>query len=167
MGECFYCASRTCKCDELYYHIFDGENEMTEKEKEWFEFYMDIANKYASKSKDPRLKVGAIIIPEDFSKILAVGYNGWEKGGQNVPDSLEPGGSGTVHGEINCLLKFSDYNYDNCYMFCTHSCCKVCARAIVNFGKISCFVYEEEYRDTSGLDILRDRGIKVIKYTGE
>jgi deoxycytidylate deaminase len=108
------------------------------------------------------LKVGALLIPHDFSKILSVGYNGWEKGGTNEPDSLEPGMSGAVHAELNTLIKACIPN-ENCYLYCSHSCCRVCARCIVNFGKITHFVYETEYRDTSGLDILRASGIQVVK----
>ena len=36
-------------------------------------------------------------------------------------------------------------------------------KIVVNFGRISHFVYETDYRDISGLDILKARGITVIK----
>lgn len=134
-----------------------------EKENRWHQFYMKIAFSYADLSKDPRTKVGSIIVPKDFSKILSVGYNGWAKGEDDIPDSLEPGKSGTVHSEINCMIKFSDYFQSDCYLYCTHSPCKVCSRAIVNFDKISCLVYNQEYRDIDGLKILENAGIKVIK----
>lgn len=129
---------------------------------DWHKFHINIAKQYASLSKDPRLKVGAILVPHDFSKIYSVGYNGWEKGGTNEPDSTEMGKSGAVHAEINCLIK-ACMPAENCYLYCSHSCCRVCARGIVNFGKITHFVYEEEYRDTSGLDILRASGIQVVR----
>lgn len=130
---------------------------------EWHKFYLNIAKQYASLSKDPRLKVGVLLVPNDFSKIVSVGYNGWEKGGTNEPDSLDAGMSGAVHGEINCMLKACGDGIKDCYMYSSHSCCRICARAIVNFNRISHFIYETDYRDTSGLDILRARGIRVIK----
>jgi dCMP deaminase len=130
---------------------------------EWDKFYMNIAKQYASLSKDTNLKVGCIIVPRDFSKIISVGYNGWEKGGTNQRDSMEEGKSGAVHAEINCMLKACSDNINNCYMYSSHSACRICARAIVNFGRISHFIYETDYRDISGLDILRERGIAVIK----
>lgn len=129
---------------------------------DWHKFHINIAKQYASLSKDPRLKVGAILVPHDFSKILSVGYNGWEKGGTNQPDSLDEGKSGAVHAECNCLIKACVPNED-CYLYCSHSTCRVCARMVVNFGKITHFVYEVDYRDTSGLDILKNSGIQVVK----
>jgi dCMP deaminase len=130
---------------------------------EWHKFYLNIAKQYANLSKDPNLKVGAILVPSDFSKIISVGYNGWEKGGTNQRDSLEEGKSGAVHAECNCLIKADPDFCKEMLLFCSHSACKVCARMIINFGNITHFIYETDYRDTSGLDILRERGIVVVK----
>jgi len=134
------------------------------KEMKWFKFYLKIANMYSELSKDPRTKVGAIIVSNDFGKILSVGYNGWAKGEPDVPDSLDVGGHGTVHAEFNCMIKLDNKNqYPNSYMFININPCKVCARGIVNLGMIKTLVYERDYRDTSGLEILRKAGIKVKK----
>ena len=48
-------------------------------------------------------------------------------------------------------------------MYVTLSCCRMCSKAIVNSG-IDKVVYCEEYRDTSGLDILVDAGVEVVKF---
>ena len=55
-----------------------------------------MAKQFASMSCDPRLHVGAVIVTTDG--ILYPGYNGWEMGGTNEPDSLEPGQSGCFVG---------------------------------------------------------------------
>ena len=131
---------------------------------DWHRFYMSIAKQYAALSKSPTLKVGCIMVPNDFSKIISVGYNGWEKGGTNEPDSLEEGKSGAIHGEINCMLKVDNrLLYSKCYMYITHSPCKICSRAIVNFGTIVSVIYNENYRDLSGIEILKKSGISCIK----
>jgi len=48
-------------------------------------------------------------------------------------------------------------------MFITLSPCRMCAKAIVNAG-IETVVYDEQYRDTSGLKILTDSGVSVVSF---
>lgn len=45
-------------------------------------------------------------------------------------------------------------------MYCTMSPCINCAKVIVNSG-IKCLKYLEEYRGTSGLELLMAAGIEV------
>ena len=48
-------------------------------------------------------------------------------------------------------------------MYITLSPCRQCSKAIINSG-ISEVIYDEKYRDSSGLDILSSCGIEVIKF---
>ena len=114
-----------------------------------------------SRSSDPRLKVCAIIVPEDNTGILALGYNGTAKGLSNEPDSLVPGQSGMIHAEQNCLIKCPFHYPVAKHMYVTHSPCLQCARLIVN-ANIRRVVYGQLYRDTSGLDVLRQAGVEVM-----
>jgi dCMP deaminase len=124
---------------------------------------MSIAKSVAERSYDPRLKVGAIIVSDDNTRLLSLGYNGNYRGGPNVPDSVDPGQSGFIHAEVNCLIK-CDYNFNRKkIMYLTHSPCTSCAKLIVN-GDISNVVYDVEYRDLSGIDLLRSCGIGVTRY---
>lgn len=127
----------------------------------WNELYIDMAKKFAEMSRDPRLHVGAVIVTTEG--ILYPGFNGWEKGGTNEPDSLEPGQSGTVHAEANAILKFNPTIHKNSEMYLTHNPCIVCARMIVNTQAISKVFYAEEYRDLRGIEILKKCGIEVEK----
>ena len=43
-------------------------------------------------------------------------------------------------------------------MFCTLSCCELCANDIIDAGIVE-FLFLETYRDTSGLDLLKQAGI--------
>ena len=131
---------------------------------EWDQIWMEMAHLIAKRSYDPRFKVGTVIVSDDNTQVLAVGYNGNYRGGPNTVDSLEPGQSGMIHSEINALLK-SDYNNPKRkVMYVTMSPCAACAKAIVNAG-IDEVVYDEQYRITDGLDIMAEAGLVVRKFT--
>lgn len=130
----------------------------------WHETWMSIARTVAERSYDLRLKVGAIVVSDDNTRLLSLGYNGNYRGGPNVPDSVDPGQSGFIHAEVNALVK-CDYSYSrNKVMYLTHSPCIQCAKLIVN-ANIAEVVYDEEYRDPMGLKILNDCGIVVNRYS--
>lgn len=127
----------------------------------WHEVYMGYARLIAEKSHSESLKVGAIIVSDDNSQVLAQGYNGDYRGSQNIPESLEPGQSGWIHAEQNAIIKM-DFNFHKPKrLYCTHSACRMCSKMIIQ-ACISTVIYDIEYRDTSGLDIMRSCGIKVI-----
>ncbi len=129
----------------------------------WDDVWMDVACIIARRSIDPRHKVGAIIVNDAGTQVLSVGYNGDHRGGPNAVESEMPGESGTIHAEINALIKL-DYNYpQRKIMYLTMSPCRMCAKSIVN-ARIHEVVYGDEYREPSGLDILREAGVKVRKF---
>jgi len=127
----------------------------------WAETWMAVARTIACRSYDPRLQAGAIIISADNTRMLSVGYNGNYKGGPHEHESTEPGKSGFIHAEVNALVK-CDYNFGKKkHMYVTHSPCRDCAKLIVN-AEIARVVYGVQYRDSSGLDLLRSGGIEVL-----
>jgi dCMP deaminase len=127
----------------------------------WPQTWMNIADEIAKRSYDPRMKVGCVIVTEDNSLMLSCGYNGNASGLPNEVESSEPGQSGFLHAELNAIIK-CDYNFPKKkHMYCTHSACRNCAKIIINSG-IKKFVFRELYRDTSGIDLLKDCGIEVI-----
>lgn len=131
---------------------------------DWHETWMAIARTVAERSYDPRLKVGAIVVSDDNTRLLSLGYNGNYRGGPNVPDSTDPGQSGFIHAEVNALIK-CDYNFNRKkIMYLTHSPCVGCAKLIVN-ADISQVVFDVPYRDPTGLDILRAGGVEVTRFS--
>ena len=130
----------------------------------WDQVWMEFAHIIARRSYDPRHQVGAVVVSADNTQVLAVGYNGNYKGGPNEAESLTPGESGMIHAEINALLKMDYNNPKDKILYVTLSPCKMCAKAIVN-GRIQRVVYDEEYRDTSSLEILRNSGIQVDQFS--
>lgn len=130
------------------------------KKPAWDDIWMGLAQVIAQRSNDPRLKVGAVIVSQNNESVLSFGYNGDEKGGDNKPDSLEPGKTGFIHAEVNAIAKLNYLDPRPKKIYLTHSPCAVCSRVLVNAG-IEEVIYKEEYRITTGLDILRKRGIVV------
>ena len=136
---------------------------MKTKRPAWNEIWMDFSHTISRRSYDPRFQVGSVVVTQDNTQVLAVGYNGNYSGGPNTIESSTPGESGMLHAEINCLLKM-DYNNPKIkIMYITLSPCRMCAKAIINSG-INKIVYDEEYRDTSGLVLLREAGIEIERF---
>jgi deoxycytidylate deaminase len=76
----------------------------------WDDIWSAFAVSISKRSYDPKHKVGAVIVADDNTQVLAIGYNGDQKGGPNKRDSLEVGKSGFIHAELNALIK-CDYNF--------------------------------------------------------
>lgn len=127
----------------------------------WDQIWMKFAHEISKRSLDDKHKVGAVIVNEDNTQVLAIGYNGDQKGGPNKRESMDVGGSGFIHAEINALIK-CDYNYPKKKkMYLTLSPCKMCAKAIVNAG-IDEVIYAKQYNHAeNALNILLSAGIKV------
>lgn len=120
-------------------------------------FARDLANL----SKCEERKVAAVITDKDMSQVYSIGLNGGPKGLVDCMCNID-GKYGCVHAEINALIKCRSDAKDK-VMFVTLSPCKQCAAAIINApGSFSTVYYLEQWKDTSGLDLLRNAGIKCI-----
>ena len=129
----------------------------------WDDVWMDFAKTIARRSYDPRHQVGAVVVTEDNCQVLSIGYNGNYAGGPNEVESTTPGESGMIHAEINALIKLDYNNPKNKKLYLTLSPCRACAKAIVNTG-IAEVIYDEQYRDTSGIELLSAAGVTVRQY---
>jgi dCMP deaminase len=132
----------------------------------WDQVWGDVVNTISYRSADPSFKVAAIIVTDDNTQLLSLGYNGDHMGGSNCRESDEPGESGFIHAEVNALIKLDFNSPKRKKMYVSLSPCKMCARAIIN-ARIDEVIYSEEYRDTSGIDLLRHAGIKVRRSSTE
>ena len=131
---------------------------------EWDEVWMRVAHTIAERSVDPRHQVGTIIVTEDNTQLLSLGYNGNYKGGPNKVESEVPGQSGLIHAEQNALIKLDYNNPKKKKMYVTLSPCSHCAKMIVN-ANINEVIYDQKYRDDSGLNIMRLAGITVRRFS--
>lgn len=124
--------------------------------------FLKIALTISELSTCERSKVGAIVVTQDNSQIVGIGYNGNFSGGPNACDSLEEGKCGCVHAEQNALLKFSSVLYNDAKMYITLSPCLMCAKMIINAG-IKQVYYLQEYRDNKPIELLKNNGLSVEK----
>jgi len=127
---------------------------------EWNNIWRDFVISISKRSPDPKFQVGAVIVTEDNTQVLALGYNGDHKGGPNCRDSMDHGQSGFIHAEVNALIKMDYNNPKRKKMYVTHAPCPVCAKCIINSG-IDEVYYLENYITLEGVDILTNSGIKV------
>lgn len=127
--------------------------------------FSKIAEEISSLSVSSRLKVGALAVRFDFTKIASFGYNGSYK---NAPlnsntgteeDSLDPGDSGLIHAEINMIAKFREPDPEKYIVLLTHSPCKMCTKVLVNAG-FKHVHWINDYRETDHLKIFADCGIE-------
>lgn len=128
----------------------------------WDQIWSDFSKLISERSYDPRTKVGAVVVTEDNTQVLSIGYNGNHRGGANSVDSAEPGLSGLIHAEINALVKMDYNNPKRKVMYVTHSPCLACAKLIIN-ANIHEVKYLEAYRDTSGIELLKNFGVWATK----
>ncbi len=128
---------------------------------------MKIAIDTSKLSYCKRACVGACLVTKTGS--MFSGYNGTiSKHYPNVcelPDGTTAGY--TVHAEENCFHKMlkEGVSAEGSTLFVTLSPCVNCSRMIVCSG-VQRVVYLEDYRDSSGLDILKQCKVQVEKYIG-
>lgn len=114
----------------------------------------------ASLSKCSEKHVAAIITDKDLSQVYSIGINGGPKGLVDCMCKID-GKYGCVHAEMNALVKCHSDAPDK-VMFVTLSPCKQCAAAIINApGGFSAVYYNEEWKEDSGIKLLRAAGIRV------
>lgn len=121
--------------------------------------FANFALELAKLSKCEERKVAAIITDRDLTQIYSIGLNGGPKGLVDCMCKID-GKYGCVHAEINALIKCRSDAPDK-VMFVTLSPCKQCAAAIINApGGFSTVYYTQEWKDTTGIELLRKAGVR-------
>lgn len=146
----------------MYYDSLVENKKQDSTRPGWDTVWMEVVNSVAKRSPDPQHKVAAIVVTADNTQVLALGYNGDHAGGPNQRESDAPGESGFLHAEVNALIKLDYNNPKKKIMYVSMSPCRMCAKAIINSG-ISEVVYQDDYRDNSGIGLLRNAGIQIRK----
>jgi len=120
-----------------------------------------IAREWGQLSYCVRKKVGAIIVKDRM--IISDGYNGTPSGFENC---CEDENSLTkwyvLHAEANAILKVarSTQSCEGATLYITMSPCKDCSKLIHQSG-IKRVVYQQAYKDNSGIDFLTKAGVAV------
>jgi dCMP deaminase len=131
--------------------------------------HINIAKQYSKFSKGVRAKVGAILVTK--TGVIIPGYNGTHSGADNnleytLADGTLQTKSTVLHAELNCILKAAKEGVpiSGSTLYTTLSPCERCAPMLAQ-AEVQRVVYAEEYKDTTGLEILRDAGVVVEKYS--
>ena len=136
---------------------------MTQKDLKYHSTYLRMATEWSTLSCCRRKKVGALIVKD--GAIISDGFNGTPRGFTN--DCEDANGDTywyVLHAEANAILKVakSSQSTDGATLYVTYSPCKECSKLIIQAG-IRRVIYLEEYRDVSGLKMLREAGIDILQ----
>jgi dCMP deaminase len=123
--------------------------------------YLRIAKEWSLLSYCKRKQVGAIIVKDRM--IISDGYNGTPSGFENCCEDQDGLTRWDVlHAEANAILKVakSTQSCEGATLYITLSPCKECSKLIHQSG-IKRVVYQNGYRDESGILFLKKAGIEV------
>lgn len=123
--------------------------------------YLRIASEWGKLSYCKRKQVGAIIVKDRM--IISDGYNGTPSGFENCCEDDEGMTKWYVlHAEANAILKVagSTQSCEGATLYITLSPCRECSKLIHQSG-IKRVVYQEGYKDMSGIDFLEKAGVEV------
>jgi dCMP deaminase len=102
---------------------------------EWDQRFLDLAEHISQWSKDPRTKVGAVIVDEK-KRVVSIGYNGFPRGVEDTPDRYNDRPTKhlfVAHAERNALDN-SPMTVENCTLYVPLVPCSECAKSIIQRG---------------------------------
>lgn len=118
----------------------------------WDLRFLELADHIAQWSKDPRTKVGAVIVDEK-KRVVSVGYNGFPRGVDDTADRYEDRPTKhlfVAHAERNALDN-APLMVDGCTLYVPLLPCNECAKSIIQKGITRVVTYTPE-RDGSGFN---------------
>lgn len=165
-----------------------------EKQRAFDERYLRMAHIWAENSYALRLKVGSLMVKDGM--IISDGYNGMPSGFPNCcegvsdlegkkimtfndpaevnryytlhPQSKLVTYNEVLHAEANAITKVAKSNNSSvgATLYVTDAPCLNCAKLIIQAGIVR-VVYDRNYRDTAGIQLLRQAGIEVTRISLE
>lgn len=136
-----------------------------EKQRQLDVRYLKMARIWGENSYCIRRQVGALLVKDRM--IISDGYNGTPSKFENICEDEEGKTKVYVlHAEANAITKVakSANNCNGATLYVTMSPCMECAKLIIQSGIVR-VVYSEEYRDLSGIDLLKKVGIECTHVT--
>lgn len=113
------------------------------KQMGWDEYFMNIADEVAKRSKDPSSKNGCVIVDEKHRPV-SFGYNGMLQGADESKMTLAERPMKyyfAIHSEMNALL-FAHRDVSGCTLYNKIATCENCLKYCLQAG-ITRFVYRE------------------------
>ena len=142
----------------------------------WDEYFIDIVELVKTRSTCLRRQVGALVVKD--KRIIATGYNGAPSGCKHcselgcVREELQiPSGERhelcrAIHAEQNVIVQaaYSGTSLKNSTLYVTCQPCVLCAKMIINSG-IQKVIFKGDYPDDLAMELFKESGIRVIKYS--
>ncbi len=116
---------------------------MNQKQHEWDEYFMKIAEAVSEKSKDPSSKMGCVIVDKN-KRVVSTGYNGLVQSADESKLTLSERPMKylfVVHSEMNAVL-FAHQDLTGCTIYNRVATCDNCLKHCLQAG-IKRFVYRE------------------------
>lgn len=116
---------------------------MDQKQREWDEYFIKIAETVALKSKDPSSKMGCVIV-DSKKRVVSLGYNGMLQGADESKMTLSERPMKyyfAIHSEMNAIL-FAHQDLAGCTLYNRVATCENCLKYCLQAG-IKRFVYKE------------------------
>ena len=113
------------------------------KQEDWDNYFMNIAETVAQKSKDPSSKMGCVIV-DPKKRVVSMGYNGMIQGADESKMTLSERPMKyyfAIHSEMNALI-FAHQDLSNCTIYNRVATCENCLKHCLQAG-IKRFVYRE------------------------
>ncbi|MFA6251080.1 MAG: deaminase [Candidatus Paceibacterota bacterium] len=100
----------------------------------WDEYFINIAEQVAKKSKDPSTKTGCVIV-DSKNRPISFGYNGFISGcDESIMSTERPIKYHLVlHGEMNAIL-FAKRDLEKCTLYNLYGPCENCLKHIIQAG---------------------------------
>ena len=138
---------------------------MTKKKQQKYDrAYLRMTLEWAKLSHCKRKQVGALIVQNRM--IISDGYNGAPSGFNNsCEDERNKTHWYVLHAEANAILKTasSTHNCDGATLYLSLSPCRDCSKLILQSG-IKRLVFLHKYKDSSGIDFLKESGVEVVGF---
>ena len=108
------------------------------KQQDWDEYFMNIAEAVATKSKDPSSKMGCVIVDQN-KRVVSLGYNGMVQGADESKMTLSERPMKyyfAIHSEMNAVI-FAHQDLTGCTLYnrvaTCENCLKYCLASNVSF----------------------------------
>jgi dCMP deaminase len=113
----------------------------------WDEYFINIANVVKTRSKDPKMQVGVILVSLKNNRIISTGYNSVRSG---LNDSLIDWSDRlklkdlVIHAETNAIL-YANSNFEDAILYTTLSPCNECLK-LLSATNIKKIIYQDKYK---------------------
>ena len=113
---------------------------------DWNEYFMRHVYLAASKSKDPKTKIGAVLVREN--NIIATGYNGFPIGVKDLPERYnerELKYKFVCHAEANSVLASARFGISTkgASLYSQGLPCSECAKTLIQAGISAIYIHKQ------------------------